>query len=119
MRDFVPEGIATKPLSPTKANGIDFICVQQNSSLCCHIRFSKIAVDTADVATSRIPLAHIVRETSSACIGAWFNHNRKTYEVLSINIMDRICRCESVNEEGVIVALPLELVNTLVDEFGS
>jgi hypothetical protein len=55
--DYIPPSVAMKPLSPTKANGIDFIYVQQNSSLSCHIRFSKITVDNADVATSRIPLA--------------------------------------------------------------
>ncbi len=45
-------------------------------------------MSTAEVATSRIPAAHIVREASSAYVGAWFNHNGRTYEIININIDD-------------------------------
>ncbi len=115
----LPQDLITKPLSPTKCNGIDFLYIKQNSSLCCHIRFTKLVVDTPEVATSRIPAAYIVREASSAYAGAWFNHGGETYEVLSINVPGNICTCESVDQPTVVVELPLTLVNSLVESFGS
>jgi hypothetical protein len=44
---------------------------------------------------------------------------RKTYEIESINVTERIYRCESVGDDGISVLLPLELVNSLVENFGS
>ncbi len=77
-------------------------------------------MSTAEVATSRIPAAHIVREASSAYVGAWFNHNGRTYEIININIDDQICTCDTVDEPPHVTAeLPLRVVENLVDSFGS
>jgi len=116
----LPAEVLRKPFNPTKCNGIDLLYIQQNSSLCCHIRFTRIVVSTAEVATSRIPAAHIVREASSAYVGAWFNHNGRTYEIININIDDQICTCDTVDEPPHVTAeLPLRVVENLVDSFGS
>jgi hypothetical protein len=115
----IPPDVLSKPLSVSKADGIDLMYVFQNSSLCCQLRFTKITIDTAEVATRRLPNARIVRESSSAYIGAWFNYNNKTYEVISINRNERKCCCEVVREPGVTINLDLEVVNNLVDEFSS
>jgi hypothetical protein len=118
--DTIPAEVIRRPLNTTQCNGIDLIYIQQNSSLCCHIRFTKIVVDTPEVATSRIPAAYIVRAPSSAYVGAWFNYNGRTYEIISINVENQICTCDTVDEPPHVTdELPLELVDALVDSFGS
>ncbi len=117
---IVPPEVLRKPFNPIKCNGIDFFYIQQNSSLCCHIRFTKIVVASPDIATSRIPAAHIVREASSAYVGAWFNYNGRTYEIININLVEQTCTCDTVDEPPHATAeLPLRLVDNLVDSFGS
>ncbi len=60
-RDIPPE-VLRKPITHVDCNGIDFIYTYETQTLLCTVRFSKIPVVTADVATTRIGAAIVSAE---------------------------------------------------------
>jgi hypothetical protein len=116
-QNVLPQNIMRKPLQPIYADGIDFCYSEQNNMLSCHVRFSRLKISSSEVATSRIHTANVLAENVGAYEGAWFQYDGNTFEVQRIE--NGICYCFSVDEEGVAVELPSELVNQLVSEFGT
>ena len=55
----LPPDVAARPTKPIGCNGIDFFYTYETQSLLCTVRFSKLPIVTADVATSRISAAHM------------------------------------------------------------
>jgi len=49
----IPPKVLRKPITRVDCNGIDFIYTYETQTLLCTVRFSKIPVVTADVATTR------------------------------------------------------------------
>lgn len=118
-REVLPVYLTRSPLLSYNQDGIDFFYNVQNNSLRCNVRFTKISVNTAEIATARIPTADVITEQEEpvAFVGALFSYEEDTYEVVSI--LDGGCQCKSMYDEEVIIELPLDLVNRLVSEFGS
>jgi hypothetical protein len=114
--DELPQCIRNKPLGPCFTDGIDFLYHEQNNTLSCHVRFTRLRVVSAEVATSRIPAAAVVAENAGAYVGAWFHYDGNTFSI--INIDNGTCFCQSVENEQMSVELPIELVNDLVRNFG-
>jgi hypothetical protein len=115
--DELPQCIRRKPLGPCFTDGIDFLYHEQNNTLSCHVRFTRLRVASAEVATSRIPAANVIAENAGAFVGAWFHYDGNTFSI--INIDNGICFCQSVEDEEMSVELPIDLVNDLVSNFGS
>ncbi len=81
------------------------------------LRFSKIPIVTADIATSRISVAFVTAESVGAFIGACFHNDEEMYEVVAI--YETLCRCQLLADDDRRIDLPIELVNKLVNLFGS
>lgn len=105
------------PLVRLESNGIDFVYTYETQSLMCTVRFSKLPILTADVATSRIAKAYVTNEVVSAYVGACFHYEEEMYVVIAI--YETLCRCKSLEDGQKTVDLHIELVNNLVNEFGS
>jgi hypothetical protein len=114
--DIAPELVIT-PLTKTNVDGIDFVYNYENRSLMCFLRFSKIPIVTADVATSRISVAFVTAESVGAFVGACFHYDEEMYEVVAI--YETLCRCQLLADDDRRIDLPIELVNKLVNLFGS
>ena len=52
-----------------------------------------------------------------AYVGACFHYEAEMYEVLAIH--ERLCRCQCLEVDNKIIDLNLDLVNQLVNLFGS
>ncbi len=116
--DVLPAYICNSPLMDCQVDGIEFFYSLQNNSLCCNLRFFKISVVNAEVAIARIPNAEVVDEPDviTAYVGALIMYNNETYEVRGIN--DNICHCVSLHNSQDEILLHLNIVNTLVANFG-
>ncbi len=112
----LPDELRRKPLKISYGNGIEFLYSQQNSTLNCHIRFSRLKISSEDVATSRVPSAIVREENGGAYEGAWFHYDGNTYLVRQI--VDRVCHCHLVEDDSAVLDLPLDLINELVRNFG-
>jgi len=86
----LPPDVAARPTKPIGCNGIDFFYTYETQSLLCTVRFSKLPIVTADVATSRISAAHVAVESMGAYVGACFHYVAEMYEVLATH--ERLCR---------------------------
>jgi hypothetical protein len=117
--NVVPREVALKPHRPCGANGIDFIYSEQNRSLTCTIRFSKIVVNEPVDATSRIALADITSApVSSVYPGVWFKYNNSLWEVIQVDGIAVICS-DVEDEYNENIQLPLNVVVDLVSKFGN
>lgn len=114
-RELLP-AVAQNPLTKIEVDGIDFVYTYENRSLLCTVRFSKIPIVTADIATSRISVAYVTAEAVGAYVGACFHYNGDMFEVVAI--INTLSRCQSL-ETDEIIDLPIDLVNNLVNSFGS
>jgi hypothetical protein len=106
--------------NPTKrvgCDGIEFVYTYETQSLMCTIRFSKLPIVTAEVATSRIGVAYVAAESTGAYVGACFHYETEMYEVVAI--CETLCRCKSLETDNKVVDLNIGLVNELVNLFGS
>jgi hypothetical protein len=74
-------------------------------------------VSDAEVAVSRIPVAIVVPDNPDAHVGAWFHYNNNTFAIQSIS--NGICTCHSFEADDIIVKLPIDVVNNLVNIFGN
>lgn len=83
----------------------------------CTVRFSKIPVVTADVATSRIAAALVSAGAGGAYVGACFHYREEMFEVVAIH--EQLCRCLSLEHDNKTMDLNLDLVNNLVNSFGT
>lgn len=72
----------------------------------------------AEVAIARIPNTEVVDEPDvvTAYVGALIMYNNETYKVRGIH--DNICCCVSVYNSQDEIQLQLNIVNTLVANFG-
>ncbi len=113
----LPQQLIRKPLYPWYADGIDLSFYEQNTMLSCQVRFSRLRITTPEVATSRITAANVVADNPGAYVGAWFEYDNKTFEVY--NIESGTCYCHCMEEEGLKIELPNDIVNDLVGKFGS
>jgi len=114
----LPAQVSKKPLVPCLTDGIELSYYEQNSTLSCHVRFSRLRVVSSEVVTSRITAANVIAENPGAYEGAWFQYNGNTFEVRRIE--SGVCFCRSVEEEGVeIQRFPINLVNDLVNKLGT
>jgi hypothetical protein len=113
----IPEALIRKPESRSYLNGIDFVYSEQNRNLTCTVRFSKITISSADVATTRIATAEVVSQESNVYVGVWFHHDGELLEVQDIN--NNTVTCSNVHDESLdAITLPLNLVENLVKAFG-
>ena len=71
----------------------------------------------ADIVTTRIAAANVVAENTGAYEGACFQYHANTFEVH--NLHNGFCSCHSVDVDGIVVELPIDVVNELVNKFGS
>jgi len=114
----LPAQVARKPLAPCITDGIELSYYAQNSTLSCHVRFTRLRVVSSEVATSRINAANVIAENPGAYEGAWFQYGGNTFEVPRIE--NGFCFCRFVEEGGAAIQqLPIDLVNDLVNKFGS
>jgi hypothetical protein len=113
----IPPEVLRKPITRVDCNGIDFIYTYETQTLLCTVRFSKIPVVTADVATTRIGAAIVSAEVIGAFVGACFHYREEMFEVVAIH--EQLCRCHSLEQDNKIMDLNLEIVNNLVQSFGS
>jgi len=114
---ILPIPFLRNPLLQCYTDGIELYYHEQNSTLCCHVRFSRLRVSDAEVAVSRIPVAIVVPDNPDAHVGAWFHYNNNTFAIQSIS--NGICTCRSVEADDIIVELPIDIVNNLVNIFGN
>ncbi len=90
---------------------------EQNRNLTCTVRFSKITISSADVATTRIATTEVVSQESNVYVGVWFHHDGELLEVQDIN--NNTVTCSNVHDESLdAITLPLNLVEILVKAFG-
>jgi hypothetical protein len=113
----IPAEILRKPTTRVECNGIDFIYTHETQTLMCTVRFSKIPVVTADVATSRIAAALVSAGAGGAYVGACFHYREEMFEVVAIH--EQLCRCLSLEHDNKTMDLNLDLVNNLVNSFGT
>jgi hypothetical protein len=116
MHQEVSGEIVDKPLKRTGCNGIDFVYKLESRQLVCTVRFTKLIVSTAEIATSRVPIADVKAPRSSAYVGAWFIHDGVVLEV--VKIVNDIVACKTPDNDEDIIELPLPLVSDLVNRFG-
>ena len=114
---ILPTWYLQNPLLPCFSDGIELHHHEQNSTLCCHVRFSRLRITAPEVATSSLHAANVVPDNPGAHVGAWFNYDNNTFAVQSI--ANGFCYCNSVEVEGITIELPLDLVYNLVSSFGS
>jgi hypothetical protein len=81
------------------------------------VRFSKIPITAPEIATSRISAAYVAANVVGAFVGACFHYEKKMFEVVAI--YESFCRCQSLEHDNRKIDLNIELVNNLVDLFGS
>jgi len=115
MTEVSPE-VRLKPIVRVDCDGIDLMFTHETQTLMCIVRFSKIPIVTANVATSRISAAVVNAEASGAFVGACFHYQEEMFEVTAI--VETLCRCQSLEHDYKTVDLNLELVNRLVNLFG-
>ncbi len=117
--------VAAEPLMPWHGNGIDIIYTLETSQLSCSIRFTKIAVATAEVATSCTPKAQVQQQAvSGVYVNCSFLYNNELMAVTAIN--GDMVTCRYVNEdsddeesdERGPIDLPMETVVQLIASFG-
>jgi hypothetical protein len=115
----IPYELLISPNHPCAMDGIDFIFYEQTRTLSCSIRFTKIVVSDEAVATSRIPMARVTTSAESGVyVNVWFHHNAELFEVTAID--NNTVTCINVEQpESQPVTLPLNLVATLVAQFGN
>jgi len=80
----LPLEVISSPLRRTGCNGVDFVYWTESRQLVCTIRFTKIIVSNAEIATSRVPSCDVKPPKSSAYVGAWFIYDGAVLEVVSI-----------------------------------
>jgi len=115
---LLPAQLAQKPLLPVLTDGIELSYYEQNSTLSCHVRFTRLRVVLSEVATSRITAANVIAENPGAYEGAWFQYHDNTFEIRRIE--NGVCFCRSVDDGGITIQkLPIDVVNDLVNKFGS
>lgn len=113
-----PHDIISKPDGHCGADGIDFIYSEQNRVLSCTVRFTKVVVQNARDATSRIPTAHVTSPDSGVYLNVWFQHTDSLLEVIAIDGSNATCaHVEEPDRENI--NLPLQLVRELVARFGT
>lgn len=116
--DEIPYEVLLKPDAPCTANGIDFVYSEQNRYLSCTVRFTKVTVSTADVATCRISSADVgASPESGVYVSVWFKYNNALLEVVAIN--GETVLCTYVEEAEDDIELPMQLVAQLVAQFGT
>lgn len=59
LNDNIPMELIKTPLLPWSGNGIDFIYTEETTQLSCFLRYTKIPVSNAEVATSRTSRAQV------------------------------------------------------------
>jgi len=101
---ILPQTFLRKPLHPCFTDGIELCYYEQNNTLNCHVRFSRLRITAADIAMSRIAAVNVVAENTGAHEGAWFQYQANTFEVRKID--NGFCSCHSVDAVGVVVELP-------------
>jgi len=113
----IPVDLVRKPEGRSFLNGIDFVYSEQNRNLHCNVRFTRIAVSSAHVATNRIGTAEVISGESCVYVGVWFHYDNTLFEVNAIN--GNHASCIPVDDETIDpVNLPINLVETLVQAFG-
>jgi hypothetical protein len=112
----LPLEVISSPLRRTGCNGVDFVYWTESRQLVCTIRFTKIIVSNAEIATSRVPSCDVKPPKSSAYVGAWFIYDGAVLEVVSI--AGNIVACKIPDSEDVSIQLPLDVVCDLVNRFG-
>lgn len=116
----VPLEILLKPTSQCTIDGIDFIYYETSRCLSCIVRFTKITVNTKEDVTERIAVGEVnPNPESGVYVNVWFRYEDMLLEVTSINEATQIVTCSNVEEEGLEIDLPLDLVSNLVKRFGN
>jgi len=116
LQEELPNEVISHPMKRTGCDGIDLVYRTECRQLACTIRFTKLHVSSAEIATSRLPSCDVQAPTSSAYVRAWFINDGVILEVVSIGNNYAACKTPDSNE--VTVRLPLEIVSNLVNSFG-
>jgi hypothetical protein len=116
----VPSKIVLKPASQCAVDDVDFIYYEQSRCLSFIVRFTKITVNTKEDVTSRIAVGKVnPNPENGVYVNVWFRYDDTLLEVTAINEATQIVTCSNVEEEGLVIDLPLDLVTTLVARFGN
>jgi hypothetical protein len=117
----IPREALSKPLIRSPANAVDFFYTYQSQSLQCNVRFSKLVVATESVAITRIPTAAIHGHQVVAYSGAMFFYGEDNNLLTVGEIENAMATCsysETDKQHLPPIALPLTVVNPLVERFG-
>jgi hypothetical protein len=127
--DNTPFELTTNPPLRYVGDSVEFLFTEESLQLSCIVRYSKIIINTSDVATSRIPLADVHENiVGGAYVTANFHYNRELMTI--IRIQNNVATCQflydktdSEDNDGMVevwqtVDLPLDEVHALVASFG-
>jgi hypothetical protein len=114
--DLPPE-LLQHPTRRVECDGIEFVYTHETQTLSCTVRFSKIPITAPEIATSRISAAYVAANVVGAFVGACFHYEKEMFEVVAI--YESLCRCQSLEHDNRKIDLNIELVNNLVNLFGS
>jgi hypothetical protein len=108
-------------------DSVEFLYTEESRQLTCTVRYSKLLINTHDVATSRIPTAEVHSNVvAGAYVNANFHYNGELMTILRIENNFATCRylandIDSDSEDRdalVTIDLPLQQVHELVTSFG-
>jgi hypothetical protein len=127
--DNTPFELSTNPLLWYVGDSVEFLFTEESLQLSCIVRYSKIIINTSDVAMSRIPLADVHENiVGGAYVTANFHYNGELMTI--IRIQNNVATCQflydetdSEDNDGMVevwqtVDLPLDEVHALVASFG-
>ncbi len=128
LQDNIPFELIRKPLLRLSGDSVEFLFTEEIRQLLCTVRYSKIIINSSDVATSRIPTADVHENpVGGAYVTANFHYNGELMTIISIQ--NDYATCQYLHDEtdsedndsideGQTIDLPLEGVSALVASFG-
>jgi hypothetical protein len=125
LGEEVPMDLIHSVYQKYRGNSVEFLYTEESRQLSCSVRYSKIIINTAKAANSRIPTALVRNDViASAYVSANFLLNGLIMTVHQID--NNIARCRYVLDESdstdsehcEFIDLALDQVQSLVAAFG-